>query len=193
MNAVFKIFPWLPDVEGFDPENSLSDIDAKNLRDWGFNIVRLGVMWPGVEPGARGDFNITYLNEIDKIVKNLEKEDIFVILDLHQDIWHRKFCGEGVPDYVYNICVGEEPDGTQPFPEPAVHGTLPEDENGDPDLEACLENFFASYYLSAEVGAGFQCLYDNKEDLWGAMGGFWGMVAKTFKDSPNVIGYELIK
>ena len=90
MNAVYKIFPWIPNVEGFDAENSLSDIDAKNLKSWGFNIIRLGVMWPGVEPGARGDFNHTYLDEINKIVVNLEKEDIFVILDLHQDIWHRK-------------------------------------------------------------------------------------------------------
>jgi endoglycosylceramidase len=90
MNAVYKIAPWLPNVEGFDAENSLSDIDAKNLESWGFNIVRLGVMWPGLEPGARGDFNMTYLEEIDKIVKNLEKSNIYVILDLHQDIWHRK-------------------------------------------------------------------------------------------------------
>jgi endoglycosylceramidase len=192
MNAVYKVAPWLPDVEGFDPENSLSDIDARNLKEWGFNIVRLGVMWPGVEPGARGDFNMTYLSEINKIVVNLEKEDIFVILDLHQDIWHRKFCGEGVPDYVYDICVAEEPEGTQSFPEPAVHGEYPSDGSGDPALEACQSSMFATYYLSAEVGAGFQCLYDNKENLWDAMGGFWSIIATSFKDSPNVLGYELI-
>lgn len=51
----------------------------------------LGVMWPGLEPGARGDFNYTYLDELDKIVKNLENSNIYVILDLHQDLWHRKY------------------------------------------------------------------------------------------------------
>ena len=89
MNAVYKIAPWLPNVEGFDVDNSLSDIDAQNLNSWGFNIVRLGVMWPGVEPGSRGDYNMTYLDEIGKIVENLRKADIYVILDLHQDLLHR--------------------------------------------------------------------------------------------------------
>lgn len=85
-----------------------------------------------------------------------------------------------------------EPEGTQAFPEPAVHGTYPIDENGDPELESCLTEMFATYYLSAEVGAGFQCLYDNKDNLWDAMAGFWSTVAKSFKDSKNVLGYELI-
>jgi hypothetical protein len=40
MNAVYKVAPWLPNVDGFDAENSLSSIDAVNLRSWGFNIVR---------------------------------------------------------------------------------------------------------------------------------------------------------
>ena len=34
MNAVFKVAPWHPDVSGFDPLNSLSDIDAANLKSW---------------------------------------------------------------------------------------------------------------------------------------------------------------
>jgi aryl-phospho-beta-D-glucosidase BglC (GH1 family) len=46
-------------------------------------------MWPGVEPGNRGDYNMTYLQEIGKIVDNLGKSDIYVILDLHQDLLHR--------------------------------------------------------------------------------------------------------
>jgi len=192
MNAVYKIAPWLPNVEGFDAENSLSDIDAKNLESWGFNIVRLGVMWPGLEPGARGDFNMTYLEEIDKIVKNLEKSNIYVILDLHQDIWHRKFCGEGVPDYVYELCISSEPESTKEFPLPAVNATYPNDETGVPALDSCLSEMFATYYLSAEVGAGFQCLYNNDHSLWDAMGDFWVTVAKKFSQSSNVLGYELI-
>jgi hypothetical protein len=50
VNAVYKIAPWHPSTTGFDPLSSLSDIDAANLKSWGFNIVRLGVMWPGKFP-----------------------------------------------------------------------------------------------------------------------------------------------
>lgn len=32
VNAVYKVFPWVPQTEGFDAENSLSDIDAKQLK-----------------------------------------------------------------------------------------------------------------------------------------------------------------
>ena len=33
INAVYKIAPWIPKSSGFDAENSLSAIDAKNLRE----------------------------------------------------------------------------------------------------------------------------------------------------------------
>ena len=96
-------------------------------------------MWPGVEPSSRGVYNMTYLSEISRIVSNLGDQGIFVILDLHQDIWHRKYCGEGVPDYVYESCRNSQPAETQPFPQPAVNSSYPVDANGDPALESCLE------------------------------------------------------
>eukprot|EP00981_Chlorochromonas_danica_P009322 scaffold2613_cov159-Ochromonas_danica.AAC.9 len=192
VNAVYKIPPWFPTTTGFDSSNSLSAEDAKNLRSWGFNIVRLGVMWPGVEPTSRGAYNQSYLDQIETIVTNLAKEEIYVILDFHQDLWHRKFCGEGVPDYVYEICKAAEPAGTVPFPLPSVNASYPVDADGNPTLEACLSKMFATYYLSAEVGAGFQCLYDNKENLWDAFAGYWKAVAQRFSTFDNVLGYELI-
>ena len=42
VNAVYKVPPFVPQLEGFDPRFSLSPADAKNLREWGFNAVRLG-------------------------------------------------------------------------------------------------------------------------------------------------------
>lgn len=187
VNAVMKVFPWVPQTEGFDKDNSLSSIDAKNLRSWGFNIVRLGVMWPGVEP-QEGQYNQTYLGEIEKIVTLLADEGIYTILDFHQDLWHRKFCGEGVPDYVYEACKG-----SSDFPAPVARGqAYPIDENGNPDLKACLSQFFAKYYLADEVGVGFQCLYENQNNLWENFGNFWQTIAGHFKDFPSVLGYELI-
>lgn len=193
MNAVYKIAPWHPDVSGFDFQNSLSAVDASNLRKWGFNIVRLGVMWPGVEP-IRGSYNSTYLDQIETIVDQLASEGIYTILDFHQDLWHRKFCGEGVPDWLYETCVSEEPEGTKEFPLPAVRDPFPypQDEDGNPTLDACLSTSFAQYYLSAEVGAGFQCLYDNKAGLWNAMGAYWQQIAMRFRSTSSVLGYELI-
>lgn len=55
--------------------------------------------WEGVEP-KRGDYNYTYINVLKKIVKNCNEFGIKVILDSHQDLFSRKFCGEGFPDWV---------------------------------------------------------------------------------------------
>ncbi len=58
---VAKTFPYHPDNTSFDPENSLSDEDIQFLQEYGFNVVRLYVAWPGVEP-KKDQYNITYLN-----------------------------------------------------------------------------------------------------------------------------------
>lgn len=52
VNAVYKIPPWQPITTHFDPQNSISAEDIQNLTEWGFNVVRLGVMWPGVMPSV---------------------------------------------------------------------------------------------------------------------------------------------
>ena len=44
VNAVYKLPPYVPDTDKFDAANSLNEQDAINLKNWGFNIVRLGVM-----------------------------------------------------------------------------------------------------------------------------------------------------
>lgn len=66
--------------------------------EWGFNFVRLGVMWEAVEI-APDTFNMTYLDEVENLVNRLGQRGIFVILDAHQDILARRLCGEGIPDF----------------------------------------------------------------------------------------------
>lgn len=97
-----------------------------------------------------------------------------------------------MPDYVYESCRSLEPVDTPPFPQPKVNDTYPLDDEGYPDLDSCLSVMFANYYLSAEVGAAFQCIYDNKDNMWDALAGFWKTVATHFSTAENVLGYELM-
>lgn len=57
---VYKSFPYHPRNTSFDPQLSLSEEDIHFLVENGFNVVRLYVAWPGVEP-SKGDYNFTYL------------------------------------------------------------------------------------------------------------------------------------
>lgn len=61
MYQVYKSFPYHPRNSTFDPEFSLSKEDISFLVDNGFNVVRLYVAWPGVEP-SEGQYNDTYLD-----------------------------------------------------------------------------------------------------------------------------------
>jgi endoglycosylceramidase len=42
---------------------------------------------------------VTYLEEVKKIVDRCAKFNITVLLDAHQDVLSRFFCGEGFPDW----------------------------------------------------------------------------------------------
>lgn len=124
------------------------------------------------------------------------------------------YCGEGVPDYVYEICAANQADTVKPFPAP-LGEPMPVDEGGAPKLDACLNREFFTYvalqnatwdsiclefialhcvryYFTAEVSHGFQCLYDNTDGLWDHLSNMWKTVAEYFKDQKNVLGYEII-
>ena len=191
VNAVFKVAPWHPVLTGFDSNNTLSSDDAKLLQSYGFNSVRLGVMWPGLEPTTEGQYDSSYLDSLETIVDTLAAAGIYTLLDLHQDLFHRKFCGEGVPDWVYSKCAKVYTG--KPFPSPVVKtGPYPVDSEGNPELSSCLSKSFFDYYLTAEVSAAFQCLYDNQDGLWTSLGNAWSAVAARFKDKPSVLGYEVL-
>ncbi|CAM9399182.1 unnamed protein product, partial [Discosporangium mesarthrocarpum] len=172
---VYKEAPYHPIYTGFDPEESLGEEDAANLARWGFNVVRLGVLWPGVEP-ERGVYNHTYLEAIDDIIAILARHGIYTMVDFHQDLLTRKFCGEGIPAWVEALILEEIPQDTRPFPWPVGDRT---------------PSPFTQWSVP-KVSAGFQALYDNVGGVLDSLAEYWRVVARWFADSPWVIGYDLI-
>lgn len=62
-NAVAKSAPWYPEL--------LLDSQYLALHErLGFNLVRLGVIWPAFEP-KEGKYNETYIDALKKIVRKL--------------------------------------------------------------------------------------------------------------------------
>ena len=59
------------------------------------------MMMPGYVP-ERGQYNETYIQKVDEIVKLLAKHGIYTLLDMHQDVLSPKFCVEGMPDWIVN-------------------------------------------------------------------------------------------
>ena len=102
LNVVYKKSPWIPARAPFSPLDSISSEDIANLVDWGFNMIRLGVMWPGVEP-TKGSYNQSYLDDIETLVNDLGAAGIYTMVDFHQDLLHPKLCGEGIPDHALDV------------------------------------------------------------------------------------------
>ena len=79
---VYKVAPYIPSDGAFDAGDSLNDEDIQNLKKWGFNFVRLGVMWEAVErqPGV---YDMDYLTKINALITKLGEQGIYTLVDAH--------------------------------------------------------------------------------------------------------------
>jgi len=57
INQVNKGAPWYPEL-------MLEEKHQQELKDWGFNLVRLGSMWSGLEP-EEGKYDDNYVNILE--------------------------------------------------------------------------------------------------------------------------------
>ncbi len=138
INAVRKSFPWLPDASH---TNMMNESQLINLKNWGFNCVRLGLMWSGLMP-TKNQINSTYLTEIKNIINNLNAHNIYVIIDLHQDMISSKFNSyDGAPLWA----IEELPNSKKPYPWPFKNG----------------DKLVFEAYATEACGFAFQCYYFN--------------------------------
>src|SRR4051794_34693807 len=92
VNMVYKRPPYYPKAVGFGAD------DARFLRRHGFNGVRLGVIYKGVEPKP-GQYRDGYIRHISDTQRTLARNGVFSLIDFHQDLYNEKFQGEGWPNW----------------------------------------------------------------------------------------------
>jgi endoglycosylceramidase len=189
VNAIVKGFPYVPSTNEFDIDISLTTKDHETLKDLGVNVYRLGSMWKGLEPN-RGKYNETYLNQLDLIINGSEKYDIYTLLDMHQDDFSEKFCGEGVPDWSAIESVTKD---SHNFPAPVGEPFTDVSQiDGYPTRQDCAKFNWPQYYNTWAEGSAFQNLYKNTDGILDSWGKFWNKLVSTFDKYPSVLGFELI-
>jgi len=171
-----------------------------NLQSWGMNVVRLGMMWPGVEP-TPGSYNQTYLKVMRELVEDLYRRGIYTIIDFHQDAFTERFCGEGVPDWLLEMLEPIRRDCTGFLPEAfkiigqcksfADYNYSTDPRTGFPKTQDCLSVGFDMYSRAPEVTSswGNFFAYEKVQQKFEA---FWAVVAKAFKGAEGVVGYDLV-
>lgn len=195
VNVVYKKEPWFPPSDKFDTTDSLDNTTMDLLRAWGFNVVRLGVMWPGVEPEL-GRIDRAYLAEISRLASALADRGVYTIADLHQDIGSRRFCGEGFPEHYVDALLadpGSNLSKAHAFPWPLPFDMTVNPTTGNADLKQCLRHEFAEWYLTEQVGAMWKELYTPGSPLNAGFLRYWSAVSETFaQGAPHVLAYELL-
>ena len=141
--------------------------DAMRLsRDWGFNFARYLILWDGLE-AQQGVYDQAYLDRIKERLDWLWAAGIYVMLDMHQDVWSVHTCGDGAPQWAVRS------DGLEiQCPQQWFLGYF------QPGVARCFDNFW-----------NYQ---DPNADLQDHYATAWTTIAARFRDHPAVIGYDII-
>ncbi len=163
-NQVYKGPPYTPSADGFGED------DAAFLAANGFNAVRVGVIWAGVEPEP-GVIDYNYLASVEQTVQMLARHGIVSLLDMHQDLYNGNLVGigDGAPDWA--VQTGGLPNVNYGWP-----WTYP--------LNAAENHAWDAFWSNAKApdGIGLQNHYAQ----------MWEAVAAYFNGNPNVTGYEIM-
>lgn len=147
----------------------------QRLSEFGMNCIRLGIFWDGVEPEP-GRYDEGYLDIVEKQVNMAAENGIYVLIDMHQDLYGAAFgkdnasLGDGAPAWA----------------------TLTE---GLPHYRG--EVWSESYLISPAVQKAFDNFWNNTpasdgkgiQDHYALM---WKHVAQRFAGNNAVIGYDIM-
>jgi endoglycosylceramidase len=89
-NVIRKTAPYYP--------THFTDRDAHYLVNHGFDAVRIGLIWAGVEPRP-GHYDDRYIRKFIAFNNLLARHGIHALIDFHQDAWSKRAGGDGAPGW----------------------------------------------------------------------------------------------
>ena len=117
------------------------------LVSWGFNMVRLTLYWEAIEPEPEV-YDQTYLSKVGKMVEQASKRGIYVLLDMHQDLYsrwlHGDVSGDGAPYWALHPDVDPKNNVALKGYDAGEWGTA---YTKSEDVRRCFTNFFESEEL----------------------------------------------
>lgn len=140
----------------------------EQLSKYGFNCIRLGIIWDGVEPEP-GKYDEKYLDKIEERVNWAAQNGIYVLLDMHQDLYSVSF-SDGAP--LWATLTDNQPHAT---------GSVWSD----------------SYFMSSAVQKAFDNFWENKAvsdglGLQDHYANMWNHIASRFANNKAVVGYDIM-
>lgn len=142
--------------------------EMAKFKSWGFNVIRLGIIWDGLEPQP-GIYNQEYLGKIDEMIQWAGDNDLYIMLDMHQDLYSVEF-SDGAPSWA-----------TITDDQPHHMGDIWSDAYLiSPAVQHAFDNFWNN--TPASDGTGIQDHYIA----------LWKHIAERYKDNSAVIGFDIM-
>jgi endoglycosylceramidase len=199
---------YLPFLPGDDAPKYL-----KLLKQLGINVVRLLVSWkklaptpippPSDSPSSLSAEGQQYLNSLCDVIKGLYEQDIFVLVDFHQDIAHEAYGGDGFPDWAIVVDAAHPRPTVAPKADPAWALRLfefPEVVEGLPfvldmptvllpdgdsvDLNELVRATFRGFWLNSTTNES-GTIKTQDQLVWTIQA-----VAAALSSNPAILGYE---
>lgn len=136
---------------------------ARVRDDWGMNGIRFVMTWAAIEP-EEGRYDERYLDGVAERLRWAEESGLWVVLDMHQDVYGEGFGFDGAPRWT---CSAERYAAFVPQ-DPWFLSVL------DPNVIACVDEF----YLRT----------DRRQRFVDA----WRHVAERFAEQKAVVGFDVL-
>jgi endoglycosylceramidase len=160
--------PTVPAVKPYDPE------DIKMMAEYGFNCIRLLFSWSRLEP-QKGSYDYNYIQQIQQVIEEAAKYDMYVLLDMHQDAWGKYIATPS------DIVCDKPSRGWDGAPDWATDTDGASTCTADGSRESAPAVFHA-----------FQNFWDNKDGMQDACVNAWSALVKETAKYVNVVGYDLL-
>jgi endoglycosylceramidase len=153
-------------IDGHQPWITENDV-AREQKDFGFDCVRYLIFWGAIEP-EEGKYDEAYLKKVKERVEWYTQRKMYVILDMHQDVFGYGVGGNGAPVWA---CTQTK-----------IQNLIPDKwpwwmQNLEPKVKQSYVQFFK---------------YKKRKELQQHYIACWKKVAELFKDNPYVLGYDLM-
>lgn len=140
--------------------------DADHFAELGFNTIRYIIQWKNIEP-TKDNYDDNYLKDVRERLDILHDSGLYVILDMHQDVYGPKFGYNGAPDWAVNDNGIEYVQGDGIWSMNYFHRAV----------QAAFDNFFR---------------YDKDPSLQDAYVAMWKHTVDALGDHPAVLGYDIM-
>jgi endoglycosylceramidase len=154
----------------------LSQADFQRIAGLGMDVVRLIVHWSKLEP-AKGVIDAAYLGQIRQAVQWAAANDVYVVLDMHQDAW-----GKFIATPPGETCL------------PGLDRAIGWD--GAPQWATLTDGLptcrFQLRELSPAVAQAFESFWIDRDGIQAELVAAWAALTREFAADPTVAGYDFL-